>query len=366
MKFSLIFSKGERETERGSSALGKGLVACLLLMSVSCMLFVGTTMSWFTDQKTGTAGVITAGEFDVALYIDGTPVANGINPNTITMKRVDKESAYWEPGAVFTSPVMYVKNTGTLDLEYRLNLLTARETAADSGITDDNMRLLDVIEFRIVDAGTSLTDVILRNIFDNTTTDQRTPGAENDTPVAGADGVRALKAPTASPESPESPEAPESDKSKSGSFIIVGRMKEEAGNAYNAYNDYRNMSLTAPFTLVVTAQQSGFTWTDKRPIVCTEVLHEAWKAAAVPFVDNEHGFWKLNESGKHVYYCEVCETPLKTLDVEAAASKHADLAAEVNAGRTPDGVWTSTAADGTVYYYCRVCNTCIANVNSTT
>ena len=57
MKFSLIFSKGKRETERGSSALGKGLVACLLLMSVSCMLFVGTTMSWFTDQKTGTAGV---------------------------------------------------------------------------------------------------------------------------------------------------------------------------------------------------------------------------------------------------------------------------------------------------------------------
>lgn len=360
MKFSLISSKGKRETERGSSALGKGLVACLLLMSVSCMLFVGTTMSWFTDQKTGTAGVITAGEFDVTLYIDGTPVANGINPNTITMTRVDKDSEYWEPGAVFKSPVMYVENTGTLDLEYRLDLLTARDTAANSGIngiTGNDTNLLDVIEFRIVDVATAnslivngaVSDAVVNSIFAaNKPIDQRTPGAENDTPVAGADGVRALKAPT------------DSAGSESDGFIVVGRMKKDASDAY------KNMSLTAPFTLVVTAQQSGFTWTDEQPIVCTEALHEAWEAAAVPFVDDEYGFWKLNESGEHVYYCEVCETALETLDVEAAASKHAALAEEITDSYTPDGVWTSTAADGTVYYYCRVCNTCIDTENGTT
>ena len=244
MKFSLISSKGKRETERGSSALGKGLVACLLLMSVSCMLFVGTTMSWFTDQKTGTADVITAGKFAVTLHIG----EGGESTNTITMTRVGSSNNLWEPGAVFTSPVMYVKNTGTLDLEYRLNLLTARETAADSGITDDNMRLLDVIEFRIVDDRTSLTDVTLGTIFGSTTIDQRTifNGTDNGTDptiVAGANGVLKLTA-----------------GAKSDNFIVVGRMKEEAGNAYNAYNDYRNMSLTAPFTLVVTAQQSGFDW----------------------------------------------------------------------------------------------------------
>ena len=352
MKFSLISSKGKRETERGSSALGKGLVACLLLMSVSCMLFVGTTMSWFTDQKTGTAGVITAGEFDVALYIDGTPVANGINPNTITMKRVDKESAYWEPGAVFTSPVMYVKNTGTLDLEYRLNLLTARDTAPNSGINGEDTNLLDVIEFRIVDDSTSLTEYnTVNSFFDaNKPIDQRTIfNGTDSTIVAGAKGVLKLTA-----------------GAKSDRFIIVGRMKKGAGNAYNAYNDYRNMSLTAPFTLVVTAQQSGFTWTDKRPIVCTEALHNDWAGDAKPFVDDEHGLWKLDGSGKHVYYCEVCETALETLDVTAAASKHAALAEEITDSYTPDGVWTSTAADGTVYYYCRVCNECIDTENETT
>lgn len=343
MKFSLIFSKGKRETERGSSALGKGLVACLLLMSVSCMLFVGTTMSWFTDQKTGTAGVITAGKFDVALYIDGTAVANGINPDAITMTRVDEESEYWEPGAVFTSPVMYVKNTGTLDLEYRLNLLTARETAADSGITDVDTSLLDVIEFRIVDSGTSLTEYNTVNNFfaANKPIDQRTIFAGTDsTIVAGADGVLKLAA------------GAESD-----SFIIVGRMKEGDVNDYNAY---KNKSLTAPFTLVVTAQQSGFTWTNERPTVCTEALHSQWLGDAKLFVDDEHGFWKLDGNGNHVYYCEVCETDLETLDVTAAASKHAALAEEITDSYTPDGVWTSTAADGTVYYYCRVCNTCIA------
>lgn len=352
MKFSLISSKGRRETERRSSALGKGLVACLLLMSVSCMLFVGTTMSWFTDQKTGTAGVITAGKFDVALYIDGTAVANGINPDAITMTRVDEESEYWEPGAVFKSPVMYVENTGTLDLEYRLNLLTARETAADSEITGDNMRLLDVIEFRIVDSGASLTEYNTVDSFfaADKPIDQRTIFDETDsTIVAGADGVLKLTA-----------------GAKSDSFIIVGRMKKEAGNAYNAYNDYRNKSLTAPFTLVVTAQQSGFTWTDERLIVCTKALHDDWAYDAVSFVDGEHGFWKLDESGNHVYYCEVCETALKTCTDAEVSNAHAALAAAVNAGRTPDGVWTSTAADGTVYYYCRVCNTRIATVNRTT
>ena len=356
MKFSLISSKGKRETERGSSALGKGLVACLLLMSVSCMLFVGTTMSWFTDQKTGTAGVITAGEFDVTLYIDGTPVANGINPNTITMTRVDKDSEYWEPGAVFKSPVMYVENTGTLDLEYRLDLLTARDTAANSGIngiTGNDTNLLDVIEFRIVDVATAnslivngaVSDAVVNSIFAaNKPIDQRTIfNGTDSTIVDEANGVLKLAA-----------------EAESDGFIVVGRMKKEASDAY------KNRSLAAPFTLVVTAQQSGFTWTNERPTVCTEALHSQWLGDAKPFVDDEHGFWKLDGSGNHVYYCEVCETDLETLDVEAAASKHAALAAEITDNYTPDGVWTSTAADGTVYYYCRVCNTCIDTENGTT
>lgn len=257
MKFSLIFSKGKRETERGSSALGKGLVACLLLMSVSCMLFVGTTMSWFTDQKTGTAGVITAGKFNVALYTVEEGEVRKI-ADEITMTRVNKENEYWEPGAVFTSPVMYVENTGTLDLEYRLDLLTACDTAANSGINGEDTNLLDVIEFRIIDVATanSLTDGeavnkdLVNSIFAaGKPIDRRTDveDAENDTPVVEVDGVRvdgvrALKAPTGS------------DKSKSDGFIVVGRMIEGADTSYSG------LTLTAPFTLVVTAQQSGFEW----------------------------------------------------------------------------------------------------------
>ena len=248
MKFSLIFSKGKRETERGSSALGKGLVACLLLMSVSCMLFVGTTMSWFTDQKTGTAGVITAGEFAVTLHIGEEEG----NTGEITMTRVGSNNNLWEPGAVFKSPVMYVENTGTLDLEYRLDLLTACDTAANSGITG-NVNLLNVIEFRIIDVATdnslivngAVSDAVVNSIFDaDKPIDRRTDveDAENDTPVFGVDGVRALKAPTGS------------DKSKSDGFIVVGRMIEGADTSYSG------LTLTAPFTLVVTAQQSGFDW----------------------------------------------------------------------------------------------------------
>ena len=266
MKFSLIFSKGKRETERGSSALGKGLVACLLLMSVSCMLFVGTTMSWFTDQKTGTADVITAGKFAVTLHIGEGEEST----NTITMTRVASNNNLWEPGAVFTSPVMYVENTGTLDLEYRLDLLTACDTAANSGINGEDTSLLDVIEFRIIDVATanSLTagEAVNKDLVDSIFTagkpiDQRTDveGAENDTPVVGADGVlvdgvRALKAPTESTESTVSTESAEPTGSVSGSFIVVGRMIEGADIRYSG------LTLTAPFTLVVTAQQSGFDW----------------------------------------------------------------------------------------------------------
>ena len=258
MKFSLIFSKGKRETERGSSALGKGLVACLLLMSVSCMLFVGTTMSWFTDQKTGTADVITAGKFAVALYTveEGEEGEVRKIADEITMTRVNKENEYWEPGAVFTSPVMYVENTGTLDLEYRLDL-QLKEMTEGAGA---NTNLLDVLEFRIVDAGTRLTvngavdEESVKPIFEDTKIDQRTPGAVNDTLVDGADGVRVLKAPTESTESTESTASAEPTGSVSGSFIVVGRMEKEADISYSG------LTLTAPFTLVVTAQQSGFDW----------------------------------------------------------------------------------------------------------
>ena len=208
----------------------------------------------------------------------------------ITMTRVNKENEYWEPGAVFTSPVMYVENTGTLDLEYRLDLLTACDTAANSGINGEDTSLLDVIEFRIIDVATanSLTDgeAVNKDLVDSIFTagkpiDRRTDveDAENDTPVVGADGVRvdgvrALKAPTESTESTVSTESTESTVStesaeptgsvngvlkltagsKSGSFIVVGRMIEGADISYSG------LTLTAPFTLVVTAQQSGFDW----------------------------------------------------------------------------------------------------------
>ena len=147
-------------TLRRRSLLEKGLISCLVLIAVCSMLFVSTTLSWFSDQVTAGGTVIQMGRYIPNVYQSssselmslGATDGNTITPNAIQLNRVDKDSPFWEPGAVFVSDPIWMENDGDIDIEFCLELLTARDTLAANLTTDQTgLELLNAIQFKIMD-----------------------------------------------------------------------------------------------------------------------------------------------------------------------------------------------------------------------
>lgn len=341
----------KRTTLRRRSLLEKGLISCLVLIAVCSMLFVSTTLSWFSDQVTAGGTMIQAGELNARVVVDGDAIT--AVQDAIKMTRVDKASNVWEPGAVFVSKPIYVENTGDLELEYQLQLLTAQENAATA------LRLLDVIQFRIMDAEKfnemkgkygSITDLLLSYFGEaGNKIDLRTADMSVD-PTSSAVKLAVSKA--------------------SHEFVIVGVMSPYASIQYS------NMELETPFTLVVKMQQAGFSWTDtETTILCTVDSHKQATStfnqetnafcddASTSFADTAEGFWRY-ERGFHIYRCYTCQKEL--FETNNDDVNHAAIAKNAfHNNNTGFGVRT-TVNGSTVDYYCSVCGERIATASNGT
>lgn len=348
-------------TLRRRSLLEKGLISCLVLIAVCSMLFVSTTLSWFSDQVTAGGTVIQTGEFPAASKSiqmgNRTHAArraraiasDGVAPNAIQMMRVDKnDSDLWEPGAVFVSAPIWMENNGEIDYEFSLELLTAQENAATG------LKLLDVIQFRIMDAekfnemkgkNGSITDLLL-NYFETAGNkiDLRTVDMSVD--------------PTSS-----SPIVKLAVGQSSSEFVIVGVMSPYAGI------EYSNIKLETPFTLVVKMQQAGFPWPDNATtILCTEDSHKQATSTfrdgeIASFADTAEGFWRY-ENGFHIYRCYTCQE--KLFEAGNDAANHAAIAKNAFHNNNT-GFGVRTAVNGsTVDYYCSVCGERIATASNGT
>lgn len=351
----------KRTTLRRRSLLEKGLISCLVLIAVCSMLFVSTTLSWFSDQVTAGGTVIQTGTFPTASNSmqmgNRTQAArrakaiasDGVAPNAIQMMRVDKnDSDLWEPGAVFVSAPIWMENNGEIDYEFSLELLTAQENAATG------LKLLDVIQFRIMDAKTfdemkdkngSITDLLLKyfetagNKIDLRTADMSVDPTSSAPIVKLAVGDR------------------------SSEFVIVGVMSPYAGI------EYSNMELETPFTLVVKMQQAGFPWPDNATtILCTEDSHNQATSTfrdgeIASFADTAEGFWRY-ENGFHIYRCYTCQE--KLFEAGNDAANHAAIAKNAFHNNNT-GFGVRTAVNGsTVDYYCSVCGERIATASNGT
>lgn len=385
----------KRTTLRRRSLLEKGLISCLVLIAVCSMLFVSTTLSWFSDQVTAGGTVIQTGEYKVEMVVDDEPIAAGeggaVVQNAIQMTRVDKESNVWEPGAVFVSDPIYVENTGELELEYQLQLLTANQLE-NSGLelnenSQQNMSLLNVIDFKIVDAalldssavsvfsaesagaGSSgdlleavdelfeyyrgLTDVRVMDEANLVSSETAADKVFKLSPAGGGSQPAASGVAVFTAENNASQEA-----SRSSSFVIVGRMDP------NADISYAGMTLEVPFVLVVKSQQAGFTWAETQTVLCTEESHNQTTGSASAFINTEQGYWKY-ENGCHVYHCAICQQKLQKEDAQAAVKDHAHIAEQ--AFKNNGGASVRTTVNGsTVDYYCSVCGERIATASNGT
>ena len=384
MMFRSKAQSGKRMAPRKRSLLEKGLVSCLVLIAVSSMLFVSTTLSWFSDQVATGGTMIKSGNYEIKMVAGGEAIAAGeggtVVQNAIQMTRVDKDSNVWEPGAVFVSDPIYVENTGELELEYQLQLLTAGELE-NSGLELDedaqqDMRLLNVIDFKIVDAtllDSSAVSVFSANsagagsanLLDKVDTVFEDYPALTDVRVE--DNANLVSSETAADKgfklSPADDEiavfgANTTSASRSSSFVIVGRMDP------NADISYAGMTLEVPFVLVVKSQQAGFTWSETQTVLCTEESHNQTAGNASAFINMEQGYWKY-ENGDHVYHCAICQQKLLTENAQAAVHDHALIAKQ--AFENNGGASVRTTVNGSaVDYYCSVCGERIATASGNT
>lgn len=362
-------------TLRRRSLLEKGLISCLVLIAVCSMLFVSTTLSWFSDQVTAGGTVIQTGEYIVKTFQRsqsqttslGAADGNTITPNAIQLNRMDKESLFWEPGAVFVSDPIWMENDGDIDIEFCLELLTARDTLAANLTTDQTgLELLNAIQFKIMDMNdfAEKLDAAAEKVGE---------GLQNDEEVYSIDIANELK--TDFQKGQRDLRTADNDKSvgttSSGSPIIklaVGESSNEfvIVGLMNSYADvqYSGKKLETPFTLVIKSQQAGFTWASTAPAFCTDASHEQAKSQANAFADTEQGYWRY-ENGFHVYHCAACQQTLLEEDATNAKKDHAHIAEQAFKNGSSASVWT--AANGSaVDYYCRVCNERIATASGNT
>lgn len=363
-------------TLRRRSLLEKGLISCLVLIAVCSMLFVSTTLSWFSDQVTAGGTVIKTGQYllNVRQGSQSQPMSlgaadgNTITPNAIQMMRVDKnDSDLWEPGAVFVSDPIWMENDGDIDIEFCLELLTARDTLAANLTTNQTgLELLNAIQFKIMDMNDFEKKVYAA-------AEKAEEGLRNDEEVYSIDIANELK--TDFQNGQRDLRTADSDKSvgttssgspiiklavgdRSSEFVIVGLM-----NSY-ANVQYSGKKLETPFTLVIKSQQAGFTWASTAPAFCTDASHEQAKGQANAFADTEQGYWRY-ENGFHVYHCAACQQTLLEEDAANTKADHAHIAEQAFNNGSSASVWT--AANGSaVDYYCRVCNERIATANGNT
>ncbi len=362
-------------TLRRRSLLEKGLISCLVLIAVCSMLFVSTTLSWFSDQVTAGGTVIQTGEYKVNARQGsksqtmslGAADGNTITPNAIQLNRMDKESLFWEPGAVFVSDPIWMENDGDIDIEFCLELLTARDTLAANLTTDQTgLELLNAIQFKIMDMNDFAEKL-------DAAADKAEEGLRNNEEVYSIDIANELK--TDFQNGQRDLRTADSDKSvgttssgspiiklavgeSSSEFVIVGLMDSYANVQYSG------KTLETPFTLVIKSQQAGFTWASTAPAFCTDASHEQAKGQANAFADTEQGYWRY-ENGFHVYHCAACQQTLLEEDAANTKADHAHIAEQAFNNGSSASVWT--AANGSaVDYYCRVCNERIATANGNT
>ena len=285
-----------------AESTGSLLAMNLILMVLSCVLFVGTTLAWFTDQTSGGVNRIQAGNLEAVLVIGegrtttsvpldppsgaqlvsaGTAVQLQLHKLNVTESTEDEntnsteETDVWNPGDIFISDVMQVvKASGSVPFDYKLELqidppprtsATVPSTEESEGATDDSsaapeLKARTYIDFRIVDVSTIST------VSDGTRTYKYADIAAY-FGSAGGDGEGSARGGTIEPsKTPHTPiwTLPSTDGNEEDlanefssedeqlSFVIIAKIKDDF---VKLSADAESDTIRNPFELIVTLKQ---------------------------------------------------------------------------------------------------------------
>lgn len=120
-----------------SRSLRRALLTGALAIMVCLSMLVGTTFAWFTDSVSSGVNTIQSGNLKLGVYHQVGNCVEPIDTLTNLFDNINSEPILWEPGAS-VSETFYIRNQGTLALQYqfRLNLSNATQTPSGKTLAD--------------------------------------------------------------------------------------------------------------------------------------------------------------------------------------------------------------------------------------
>ena len=119
------------------------LLSSIATLFVCLAMFIGSTYAWFTDSASTGVNKIQAGDLDIVLeyYDSSTTSWKEVNDTT----KLFDDNALWEPGHTEVA-YLHIKNAGTLDLKYKMNVNIPSETGSINQ-KGDPFKLSDFLVF---------------------------------------------------------------------------------------------------------------------------------------------------------------------------------------------------------------------------
>ena len=124
------------------SSSKSALTASVISLALCFVMLLGTTFAWWSTSTSSTVNTVKAGNLTIDL-ID----SNDEDGATLVGKKLDFineegeviEDALWEPGCSYSVQDVYLKNTGSVNIKYKINVI---------GIDGDE-GLAEVIEWKV-------------------------------------------------------------------------------------------------------------------------------------------------------------------------------------------------------------------------
>lgn len=120
-----------------SRSLRRALLTGALAIMVCLSMLVGTTFAWFTDSVASGVNTIQSGNLKLGVYYATEDCPQPIDNMTSLFDNINGEPILWEPGAS-VSQTFYIRNQGTLALQYqfRLSFSNATKTLSNKTLAD--------------------------------------------------------------------------------------------------------------------------------------------------------------------------------------------------------------------------------------
>lgn len=131
-----------------NKATKRSLILSVISLIVCCVMLIGSTFAWFTDNVSTGANQIVAGNLDVELYYQNVAMADFAPVSDTTSDLfVSSEGGEikWEPGAAAVT-YLRLSNAGSLALKYQLSV-----AASDTAVGADGAALSKVLKTAAVE-----------------------------------------------------------------------------------------------------------------------------------------------------------------------------------------------------------------------